>query len=133
MSLLDRTRTAGHGRREVRRLKVCTVEAGLLLPHAVQAIAIKRRRVNTKTGKVPTERVHAVTSLTPGQAEPARLAELVQGHWTVEALHHVRDVTFTEDASETRTGSAPPATRSLIRTDSAPSTRGSRSMTGRQR
>ncbi|MDV9194588.1 transposase [Streptomyces sp. Wh19] len=66
MSLLDRTRTAGHGRREVRRLKVCTVD-------------------------------------------------------------------FTEDASKIRTGSAPPATRSLIRTDSAPSTRGSRSMTGRQR
>ncbi|WP_328745582.1 hypothetical protein OHT57_09210 [Streptomyces sp. NBC_00285] len=37
MPLLDRTRTAGHGRREVRRLKVCTVEAGLLFPHAVQA------------------------------------------------------------------------------------------------
>lgn len=109
MPLLDRTRTAGHGRREVRRLKVCTVEAGLLFPHAVQAIEIKRRRVNTKTGKVQTKTVYAVTSLTPGQADPARLAELVQGHWSVEALHHVRDVTFAEDASKIRTGSAPRA------------------------
>ncbi|WP_405721020.1 ISAs1 family transposase [Streptomyces sp. NBC_01537] len=107
MPLLDRTRTAGHGRREVRRLKVCTVEAALLFPHAVQAIEIKRRRVNTKTGKVQTKTVYAVTSLTPGQAGPARLAELIQGHWSVEALHHVRDVTFTEDASKIRTGSAP--------------------------
>jgi predicted transposase YbfD/YdcC len=113
MPLLDRTRTAGHGRREVRRLKVCTVEAGLLFPHAVQAIEIKRRRVNTKTGKVQTKTVYAVTSLTPGQADPARLAELVQGHWSVEALHHVRDVTFTEDASKIRTGNAPRAMATL--------------------
>ena len=107
MPLLDRTRTTGHGRREVRRLKVCTVEAGLLFPHAVQAIEIKRRRVSTKTGKVQTKTVYAVTSLTPCQADPARLAELVQGHWSVEALHHVRDVTFAEDASRVRTGSVP--------------------------
>lgn len=113
MPLLDRTRTAGHGRREVRRLKVCTVEGGLLFPHAVQAIEIKRRRVNTKTGKVQTKTVYAVTSLTPGQADPARLAELVQGHWSVEALHHVRDVTFAEDASKIRTGSAPRAMANL--------------------
>ncbi|MEV5779964.1 ISAs1 family transposase [Streptomyces sp. NPDC051639] len=111
--LLDRTRTAGHGRREVRRLKVCTVQPGLLFPHAVQAIEIKRRRVNTKTGKVQTKTVYAVTSLTPGQADPARLAELVQGHWSVEALHHVRDVTFAEDASKIRTGSAPRAMATL--------------------
>ncbi|MEE1812418.1 ISAs1 family transposase [Streptomyces sp. BE133] len=113
MPLLDRTRTAGHGRREVRRLKVCTVEAGLLFPHAVQGIEIKRRRVNAKTGKIQVKTVYAVTSLAPGQADPARLAELVQGHWSVEALHHVRDVTFAEDASKIRTGSAPRAMATL--------------------
>ncbi len=113
MPQLDRTRTTGHGRREVRRLKVCTVEAGLLFPHAVQAIEIKRRRVSTKTGKVQTKTVYAATSLTPGQAGPARLAELVQGHWSVEALHHVRDVTYAEDASRVRTGSAPRAMATL--------------------
>ncbi|WP_260149046.1 ISAs1 family transposase [Streptomyces sp. PanSC9] len=113
MPLLDRTRTAGHGRREVRRLKVCTVDAGLLFPHAVQAIEIKRRRVNTNTGKVQTKTVYAVTSLAPGQADPARLAELLQGHWSVEALHHVRDVTYAEDASKIRTGSAPRAMTTL--------------------
>ena len=113
MPLLDRTRATGHGRREVRRLKVCTVEAGLRFPHAVQAIEIKRRRVNAKTGKVQMKTVYAVTSLTPDQADPARLAELIQGHWSVEALHHVRDVTFAEDASKIRTGSAPRAMATL--------------------
>jgi predicted transposase YbfD/YdcC len=105
--LQDRTTALGHGRREVRRLKVCTVQPGLLFPHAVQAIEIRRRRTNRKTGKVQTKTVYAVTSLAPEQASPAQLAELVQNHWSVEALHHVRDVTYGEDASRVRTGSAP--------------------------
>ncbi|WP_084713105.1 transposase [Streptacidiphilus rugosus] len=68
---------------------------------------IKRRRTNRKTGKVETKTVYAVTSLTPEQATPAQLAQLVQEHWSVEALHHIRDVTYGEDASRVRTGTAP--------------------------
>lgn len=30
-------------------------------------------------------------------------------HWSVEALYHIRDVTFAEDASQLRTGNAPRA------------------------
>ncbi|WP_329538410.1 ISAs1 family transposase (plasmid) [Streptomyces sp. NBC_01450] len=107
--LQDRTTTTGHGRREIRRLKVCTVQPGLLFPHAVQAIEIKRRRVNRRTGKVQTKTVYAVTNLSPGQANPSQLAELMQNHWSVEALHHVRDVTYGQDASRVRTGTAPRA------------------------
>ena len=52
--------------------------------------------------------VYAVTSLTFAQAGPARLADLIRGHWAIEnGLHHVRDVTFAEDASQLRTGTAP--------------------------
>ncbi|WP_412516426.1 ISAs1 family transposase [Actinomadura madurae] len=39
----ERTRDRGHGRDEIRRLKVCTA-GGLLFPHAAQAIQVKRRR-----------------------------------------------------------------------------------------
>ncbi|MFF3879152.1 transposase [Streptomyces sp. NPDC001978] len=53
--------------------------------------------------------VYAVTSLTAEQADPAQLARLIRGHWQVEALHHVRDTTFAEDASQLRTGNAPRA------------------------
>ena len=28
-------------------------------------------------------------------------------HWTIEAHHHIRDVTFTEDAAASRTGNGP--------------------------
>jgi predicted transposase YbfD/YdcC len=105
--LQGRTTTTGHGRREIRQLKACTVAPGLRLPHAVQAMQIKRRRVNHQTGRIQTKTVYAVTSLTPEQADPARLAELVQDHWSVKALHHVRDVTYGEDASRIRTGTGP--------------------------
>jgi hypothetical protein len=49
-----------------------------------------------------------VTSLTFAQASPARLADLLRGHWAIEnGLHYVRDVTFAEDASQVRTGTGP--------------------------
>lgn len=111
--LQARTTGAGHGRREVRRLKVCTVQPGLLFPQAVQAMEIKRRRTHRRTGKVQTKTVYAVTSLSPEQARPTQLAQLVQNHWSVEALHHVRDVTYSEDASRVRTGTAPRAMATL--------------------
>ncbi|MFD6554448.1 hypothetical protein [Streptomyces sp. NPDC058398] len=53
--------------------------------------------------------VYAVTSLTAEQATPAELAQLVRDHWKIEALHHVRDTTFAEDASQVRTVNAPRA------------------------
>lgn len=60
------------------------------------------------------ERVYAITSLTAHQANAADLAERVRGHWAIENReHHVRDVTFGEDASRVRTGSAPRAMASL--------------------
>ncbi|MDX6310976.1 MAG: hypothetical protein QOF44_440 [Streptomyces sp.] len=71
----------------------------LLFPGARQAVQLKRRRVDRKTGKVSIKTVYAVASLTAEQAAPAELARLICSHWKIEALHHVRDVTFAEDAS----------------------------------
>jgi hypothetical protein len=59
-----------------------------------------RRRWQTVT-------VYAITSLGFAQARPARLADLLRRHWAIEALHHLRDVTFCEDASQLRTGAGP--------------------------
>ncbi|WP_265568689.1 ISAs1 family transposase [Streptomyces hygroscopicus] len=76
--LQARTARAGHGRREIRRLKVCTFRPGLLFPRAVQAMEIKRRRTHRKTGKAETKTVSPITSLPPEQAGPPQLAELAQ-------------------------------------------------------
>ncbi|WP_436845539.1 ISAs1 family transposase [Streptomyces shenzhenensis] len=106
--LQGRTRGIGHGRSEIRRIKVATVNS-LLFPGACQAVQIKRRRTDRKTGKTTVKTVYAVTSLTAEQATPAQITQLVRDHWQIEALHHIRDTTFAEDASQLRTGNAPRA------------------------
>ncbi|PTH87614.1 ISAs1 family transposase [Streptomyces sp. A244] len=104
--LQGRTKSVDHGRSEIRRIKVASVN-NLFFPGATQAVQIKRRRTDRKTGKTTVKTVYAVTSLTAEQATPAQLARLVRDHWKIEALHHVRDTTFTEDASQVRTGNTP--------------------------
>ncbi|MBB5966437.1 ISAs1 family transposase [Planomonospora venezuelensis] len=111
--LSDRTDERGHGRREIRRMKICTVRPGLPFPHAAQAIQVKRRRTDHKTGKTTIVTVYAITSLPVGRLPHARLAALIRGHWSIEALHHIRDVTYREDASRVRTGAAPRIMASL--------------------
>ncbi|MGW5650521.1 ISAs1 family transposase [Streptomyces humi] len=106
--LQGRTRGIGHGRSEIRRIKVATVNS-LLFPGARQAVQIKRRRTDRKAGKTAVKTVYAVTGLTAEQATAAQLAELVRSHWKIEALHHARHTTFAEDASQLRTGNAPRA------------------------
>ena len=108
----DHTRDRGHGREEIRRVQVVTV-AGLPFPHAAQAIRITRRARPLTGGKWRSVTVYAITSLTAYQASPAHLADYIRGHWDIEALHHIRDTTFAEDASQVRTGNAPRAMASL--------------------
>jgi predicted transposase YbfD/YdcC len=48
-----------------------------------------------KTAKISHEVVYLITPLAPGEAGPARLLDLVRGHWSIEnSSHYVRDVTF---------------------------------------
>jgi predicted transposase YbfD/YdcC len=100
------TRDTGHGRTETRTLKAAHVSF-LDFPHARQAIKITRRRQDTSTGKISRETVYAVTSLTSAHATAPDLARLVREHWSIEAHHHIRDTTFREDKSASRTGRGP--------------------------
>lgn len=101
--------STGHGRHESRSIKACGIAdelGGIAFPHARLALRGRRRR----TGRRETrETVYAVTSLDAHQATPAELAAAIRGHWSIEALHHVRDVTYAEDASTLHTGSGPRA------------------------
>ena len=96
----------GHGRTETRTLKAAHVSR-LDFPHARQAIKITRWRKDTATGKASRETAYAVTSLTSADATAQDLARLVREHWSIEAHHHIRDVTFGEDTATSRTGSGP--------------------------
>jgi predicted transposase YbfD/YdcC len=103
----------GHGRREIRTLKVVTIAAGIDFPHARQAIQVTRRTRPAcaragRRGKWHTETVYAITDLGPHQARPDELAAWIRGHWQIEnGLHWVRDVAFAEDLSQVRTGNGP--------------------------
>src|SRR5688500_11394510 len=68
---------------------------------------ITRRTRPRRGGRWRTVTMYAVTNLTAYQASPGHLAEYIRGHWAIEALHHIRDVTFGEDGSQVRTGNAP--------------------------
>ncbi|MFF3870020.1 ISAs1 family transposase [Micromonospora sp. NPDC001898] len=105
----DETSARGHGRYDIRRLQAVTCTGALALdfPHAVQALRVRRRRLNLATGRWSTVTVYAITNLTAAQAGAADLADGLRGHWAVEALHHIRDMTYGEDASRLRTGNAP--------------------------
>ena len=80
---------------------------GSVFPHAAQAICLTRRVRPLDGGKWRTVTVYAITSLDAHQATPAQLAAWIRGHWQIEALHHLRDVSYGEDASQIRTGSGP--------------------------
>jgi len=102
------TRESGHARTETRAVKAVHVERlGIDFPHIQQAIKLTRWRQNNRTGKISRETVYVITSLTSAEAAPADLARLVREHWSVEVEHHVRDVSFGEDASTSRTGNGP--------------------------
>jgi predicted transposase YbfD/YdcC len=106
----------GHGRVERRTLTSTTALSGgkdayLDWPHLGQCFKLVRER--TTNGRTTTETVYGITSLTREKADAARLLKLVRCHWSVEALFHVRDVTFGEDACRVRSGSAPYALSAL--------------------
>ena len=114
------TRDRGHGRAETRTLKAAHV-SGLDFPHARQAIKITRWRQDTPAGRITRQTVYAVTSLTSADATAGDLARLVREQWSIEAHHHVRDVTFGEDASASRTGSGPANLATIRAAITAPS------------
>ncbi len=68
----------------------------------VQTIGRLRRRVR-RQGKVTTERVYLISSLTLEQMDAAGLLKLKRGYWVIEnGLHLALDVSLHEDHSRVR-------------------------------
>jgi predicted transposase YbfD/YdcC len=119
-----------HGDREERRTLECSTE---VVPYLAQAERLDAEEGEAGTiagwpglaqvcrihrevefvsgrqaGTTRTEWAYALTSLPPDQADAARLEQVWRGHWQIEnGLHHVRDVTFGEDACQVRMDRAP--------------------------
>ena len=81
---------------------------GLRFPHCAQGFRLERH-TELAHGKARDEVVFGVTSLPPDWADEKAILRHTRGHWTIEAMHHVRDVTCDEDHSRIRTGSGPQA------------------------
>jgi predicted transposase YbfD/YdcC len=102
------TTDTGHGRIERRTIQVLPAPVDAGFPGAAQVFLIERYVTDRATGRSSAVAVLGVTSLTVQQAGPAQIAGYVRGHWGIEnRLHWVRDVTYGEDASRVRTGTAP--------------------------
>jgi hypothetical protein len=102
-----RTVDKGHGRLEVRTLRVTTILtkqqdwAGL-----AQGFELTRQR--TRKGQTTVEVVYGITSLGRGRADAGKSLGLTRTHWGIEnGSHYRRDVTLGEDASRIRKGDAP--------------------------
>jgi predicted transposase YbfD/YdcC len=110
----------GHGRIEKREIWTSTELSDYVdFPHVAQVFCIRRTTTdlhgNLVKGRKTTEEItQGLTSLSPQQADPARLLCLNRGHWEIEnRLHHVRDMTYDEDRSQVRKGERPRAMATL--------------------
>ena len=98
-------------RHEQRSLRASTELVGYSdWPGLAQVLCMERYVTDCHTGKRSSERAYAVTSLPPTRATAMQLLTVWREHWHIEnKVHYVRDVTFGEDASTVRTGTAPHA------------------------
>ena len=103
----------GHARTERRTLRTAPAD-DTLFPGARQVLRLRRDVGGLDGIRTSKEIVYAVTSLPSGLASPEHLNHYIRQHWCVEnRLHWIRDVTFHEDNSQLRTGTAPRALASF--------------------
>jgi predicted transposase YbfD/YdcC len=96
----------GHGRLETRTLTCGNAHIeDVDWPDVQQVVRRQCERIVLKTGKRSCEVSYGLVSMTPAEAGAADIERLWRGHWTIEnPLHHVRDVTFGEDAGHAAQG-----------------------------
>ncbi|MER7958619.1 hypothetical protein [Streptomyces sp. NPDC096030] len=71
------------------------------------------RCTGLKTGRVTRQTIHAITGMMSSQASPQVIGRIARAQRGIEAVRHVRDTTFAEDASRIRTGHGPASMATL--------------------
>ncbi len=99
----------GHGRAKRRTIRVAPAD-NTLFPGAAQAFRLRRDTGDLDGVWTHKEIVYGITSLPADLASPTHPNYYERRHWVVEnRLHWVRDLSFGEDGSQLRTGTAPRA------------------------
>lgn len=102
------------GRTAVRRLRTTTApHDDLTTWPGVAQVAALARTVPAAKG-THQDVVFLLTRCPPTRAQRRQLLAWIRGHWSVEARHGVRDLTFGEDRSRLRGGHTP-QTRATVR------------------
>src|SRR5215210_5454621 len=84
--------------------RVLTGDA-LYCQQALCTQVLEYTRTWTRKGQTKQQVRHGITSLPAAVSSAAQLAALKRGHWQIEnGLHHVKDVTLDEDASQMHLG-----------------------------
>ncbi|MFV2022948.1 ISAs1 family transposase [Micromonospora sp. LOL_023] len=97
----------GHGRTERRTIRVAACDDNVF-PGARQVFRLRRDTGGLDGVRTSKQIIYGIVSPTAEQASPQHLNAYARGHWSVEnRLHWTRDVTFSEDGSQLRTGAAP--------------------------
>ncbi len=111
-----RTVEKGHGRLEVREIRVSTEVADYVnWPYAQQVFELTRTW--TRKGVTKQEVKRGITSLPADVASAERVLALKRGHWGIEnRLHYVKDVTLGEDGSLLHCGHGPQVLAALRNT-----------------
>ena len=113
------TSGSGHGRSERRTVQLAPLGEflgypAIDFPHARHAFLIERYITHHTSRKRSAHAALGLTSLTGRYAHPAQIGQYVRSHWHIEnKLHWIRDVTYNEDQSRARTGTAPRVMASL--------------------
>jgi predicted transposase YbfD/YdcC len=97
----------GHGRIDRHRVWTAPVPTTAGFPSARRVVIVERESSTLGDVRTSIETRYYVTDLDASEASPEHLFRLVKGHWGIESLHWVRDVTFGEDLSQVRTGTLP--------------------------
>lgn len=113
------TEDSDHGRTERRTIQLAPLGdyldyPAVDFPHATHAFLIERYTTHHTNSKQTAHAALGITSLPAEHAHPIQVATYMRHHWHIEnRLHWVRDVTYTEDHSTVRTGTAPRTMASL--------------------
>jgi len=106
-----KTDSKGHGRREIRTIKVLDITPEQTnWPHTYKAAMLTRERDTIRQGEIidsESETTFWVASHQGEKINAKQLLEGTRGHWTIEnKLHHKKDRSMDEDRYQARNGVA---------------------------